>query len=98
MFYIILGAIAVIFTKYYTSVGSRKLHHRINTVKSDLLNARQRLKDVRETEYDTTRDEEHDIQRVRFAKEVIDELQLRLTLASDPEPIKLENSGVSILL
>ncbi len=88
MFWIILGAIAVIFTKYYTSVGSRKLHHRINTVKSDLLSAQEVLKGVRETEYDTTRDEEHDIQRVRFAKEVVHELQLRLTLANDSEPVK----------
>jgi len=96
MFWIILGAIGVIFTKYYTSVGSRKLHYRINKVKQDLEHSRVRLKEVRETECDKARDEEDDIQRVRFAKEVIDELRLRLTLADDPEPVVFENKGVSI--
>jgi division protein CdvB (Snf7/Vps24/ESCRT-III family) len=91
------GAIAVVFTKYYTSVGSRKLHRRINNVKLDLESARHRLKEVREDEYEMTRSEESTIQRVRFAKEVIDELQLRLTLADDSVPVVMENKGVALL-
>lgn len=96
MFWVIFGALGVVFTKYYTSVGSRKLHHRINTVKWDLDNARKRFKDIREIEFATAQDEEQDIQRVRFAKEVIDELQLRLTLSNEPKPVVFEDKSVSI--
>jgi len=90
------GAIGVVFTKYYTSVGSRKLHRRINKVKLDLEHSRHRLKEVREGEYDMTRNEELTVQRVRFAKEMIDELSLRLTLADDNEHVVVENKGVAI--
>lgn len=96
MFWVILGAIAVLFSKYYTAVGSRKLHRRINKVKLDLEHARRRLKEVREEEYDTSRAEELVIQRVRFAKEMIDDLRLRLTLSDEPDPVVVDNKGVSI--
>lgn len=92
MFWVILGAIAVLFSKYYTAVGSRKLHRRINKVKLDLENARHRLKEVREEEYDTAREEEVALQRLRFAKEIIDDLRLRLTLSDDPEPVVVDTS------
>ncbi len=97
MFWLIVSAIAVLFAKYYTSVGSRKLHRRINKVKLDLEQSRRRLKEVREGEYDITRDEELMIQRLRFAKEIIDDLQLRLTLADEPEPpVIIEPKGVAV--
>ena len=92
MFWVILGAIAVLFSKYYTAVGSRKLHRRINKVKLDLEHSRNRLKEVREEEYDTARAEELAIQRLRFAKEIIDDLQLRLTLSDDSEPVVIADS------
>jgi hypothetical protein len=97
MFWLIIGAIAVLFMKYYTSVGSRKLHRRINKVKLDLENARHRLKEVRESEYDIAQSEETTIQRVQSAKEIIVDLQLRLTLADDSnQPVMVENMGVAI--
>jgi len=77
-------------------MGSRKLHRRINKVKLDLEHARHRLKEVRESEYDTSRDEENVIQHVRFAKEMIDDLRLRLKLSDDPEPVVVENKWVQI--
>ena len=91
MFWVILGAIAVLFSKYYTAVGSRKLHRRINKVKLDLEAARRRLKEVREQEYDTSREEEEAIQRLRYAKEIIDDLRLRLTLSDEAEPVVTES-------
>ena len=50
MFWVIIGAIIVLFSKYYTADGSRTLHRWINKGKLDLQNARGRLKDVREAE------------------------------------------------
>ena len=97
MFWVILGAIAVLSSKYYTAVGSRKLHHRINKVKLDLEHARHRLKEVREEEYETSRAEELAIQRLRFAKEIIDDLRLRLTLSDEPEQVfVVEHKSMSV--
>ncbi len=83
MFWLIIGSLGAIFTKYYTAVGSRKLHRRINNVKLDLEHARRRLKEVREQEYGISQDEEVVIQRVRYTKELIDDLRIRLTTSED---------------
>ena len=84
--------------KYYTSVGSRKLHRRINKVKLDLENARHRLKEVRESEYDISQSEETTIQRFRSAKEIIVDLQLRLTLANDSnQPVMVEKKALPFI-
>jgi hypothetical protein len=97
MFWLLIGAIAVLFTKYYTSVGSRKLHRRVLKVKLDLEHSRHSLKEVREGEYGISRNEEMMIQRLSFAKEIIDDLQLRLTLADEPEqPTMVESKGMAV--
>ena len=83
MFWLIISSLGVIFVKYYTSVGSRKLHHRINKVKYDLITTRRRLKEVRGEGYDIAQEEELAIQRVRYMKEMIDDLHLRIAMNSE---------------
>tara|TARA_B100001964_G_C13774283_1_gene397354 strand:- start:403 stop:525 length:123 start_codon:yes stop_codon:yes gene_type:complete len=40
MFWAILRAVAVLFEKYYTAMGSRKLRRQINKVKLDFAHSR----------------------------------------------------------
>ena len=95
MFWLIIGSLAVILTKYYTSVGSRKLRHRINKVKLGLEHARRSLKDVREQEYDRAHDEEAIVVRVRYAKEIIDDLRIRLTTSEDDSTVVIDIKPIS---
>ena len=64
-------------------MGSRMLHRRINNVKLDLEHARRRLKEVREQEFEMSKDDEVVLQRVGYAKELIDDLGIRLTTSEE---------------
>ena len=91
MFWLIIGSLGVVFTKYYTAVGSRKLHRRINKVKLDLEHVRRRLKEVRQEQHNMSHDEEEVLQRVRYTKELIDDLRIRLS-SSEQEPVTVADT------
>lgn len=80
MFWIFLILfLAVIGAKYYTAVGTRNLERRLNKVKDDLEAARQRLREERQKQSDIAEEEEHSELRVRYMKELIHDIQIRLT-------------------
>ena len=95
MFWLIIGSLGVVFTKYYTAVGSRKLHRRIDNVKRDLEHVRRRLKEVRKEQHEMSHDEEEVIQRVRYTKELIDDLSIRLS-SSEEEPVVADAKPISV--
>jgi hypothetical protein len=97
MFWRIIGSLGVIFTKYYTAVGSRKLLHRINQVKLDLEHDRRRLKEVRKEGHDIAHDEEGVVQRVRYTKDLIDDLRIRLARADEEAEIVFDMKPISVL-
>ncbi len=76
-------AAGVIGAKYYTTLGHRKLERRLNRVKSDLEKARRRLKEEHEREKSIAQDEEIAELRLRYMKELIEDLHLRLNTSDN---------------
>lgn len=80
MFWVFLFMFAgVIGAKYFTAIGTRNLERRLNRVKAGLDKARQALNQEREKQTSVASDEEMAEMRVRFMKELMQDLQIRLT-------------------
>ena len=80
MFWIFLILfIAVIGAKYYTAIGTRNLERRLNRVKDDLEAAKQSLRDELQKQTEIGTQEELNEQRVRYMKELIHDIQIRLS-------------------
>ena len=73
LFFSIIGA------KYYTAIGTRKLERRLNRVKVALEDARQDLQGGRQLQADIAEQEKLSEQHVRYMKELIHDIQVRLT-------------------
>ena len=89
--------LGVIGAKYYTAVGSRNLERRLNRVKAALDDAWRKLKTEREKQAEFVDQEELAVLRVRFMKELIEDIQIRLSTNADhrsePKEVKAEISG-----
>ncbi|MDP6037874.1 MAG: hypothetical protein QGG64_04940 [Candidatus Latescibacteria bacterium] len=77
--------LAVIGAKYYTALGTRNLERRLNRVKDDLEAARKRLREERERQEHIGGEEELDELRVRYMKELINDIQIRLTQGGESD-------------
>ena len=86
MIWVLFALVCVVGVKYYTALGSRSLERRLNRVKRDLDTSKQNLKAHREKFSETSQEEEEVEQRVRFAKEMIEDLKLRLNSKEEKEP------------
>lgn len=71
--------VGVIGAKYYTAIGTRNLERRLNRVKAGLEKSRQALRQEREKQTQVASEEEMAEMRVRFMKELMQDLQIRLT-------------------
>ena len=83
--WILASVLAVVLVKYYTAMEMRKLEARLDAAKSDLEQYRKRLQDAQEV-LDNVRaeEEQHEI-RLRFMKELIEDLDMRLMRVESPE-------------
>lgn len=72
LFLLVVGA------KYFTAIGTRNLERRLNRVKSALEGARNRLRAERERQAGVATQVELTELRVRYMKELIQDLNLRL--------------------
>jgi hypothetical protein len=80
MFWIFLVMFAgVIGAKYFTALGTRNLERRLNRVKAGLDKSRQALDQERQKQTSVASDEEMAEMQVRFMKELMQDLQMRLT-------------------
>jgi len=79
--------LAVIGAKYYTALGSRNLERRLNRVQADLEAARQGLREERQRQEQIGGQEELNELRVRYMRELINDIQIRLT-QGDPTDYK----------
>ena len=75
----------VIGAKYYTALGTRNLERRLNRVKAGLEKVRQDLRQERERQSGVASDEEMAEMRVRFMKELMQDLQIRLSGVDAPK-------------
>lgn len=78
MLWLFLGLL-VVGVRYYTALGKRSLDRRFNRVRADLDRARQRLREQREQQTAATMEEELMVARVKYMKEMIEDLNHRLT-------------------
>lgn len=72
LFLLVVGA------KYFTAIGTRNLERRLNKVKSALEGARNRLRNERERQAGVATQVELTELRVRYMKELIQDINLRL--------------------
>jgi hypothetical protein len=86
----------VVLVKYYTALGGRRLERRLNKVKADLAQARGGLKEQHEKESNAVSTEETAELRLRYMKEIIEDLRGRLT-TSDKRVDRAEQEGPIIL-
>lgn len=68
----------VVGVKYYTSLEMRKLERRLETVKDGLQQAKDRHKITETKQEETETEEAGQTERIRFMKEIIQDLQDRL--------------------
>ncbi len=85
MFWVLLTLVAVVGVKYYTSVGLRQLDRRLASVKRDLDRSKSGLKGKREEQETVSAEEDMCENRIRNMKDLISDLEYRLTVASTEE-------------
>jgi hypothetical protein len=88
--------LCVVLVKYYTALGGRRLERRLNKVKADLAQVRQSLKDQREKEATSIQTEETSALRLRYMKEMIEDIKGRMT-TSDRNADRTDQEGPIIL-
>ena len=83
MFWALFAGVVVFGVKYYTSIEMRKLERRLNRVKDDLHLAKEKLQQAQE-KYNSVETEETSMEgRVGRMKEVIEDIQMRMTAKDD---------------
>ena len=89
IYLVVLLGLVVVAVKYYTAVGGRRLERRLNRVRSDLETARRRLRAEREKQEEIRAEEEVAELRLRYMREIIEDIEQRLT-----GPVAAEKSVV----
>lgn len=73
----------VVGVKYYTSLEMRKLERRLEAVKEGLQQAKDRHKTTQDSQEETETQEANQTERIRVMKEIMQDLQDRLSSAQD---------------
>lgn len=73
----------VVGVKYYTSLEMRKLERRLEAVKEGLQQAKDRHKTTQDSQEETEAQEANQTERIRVMKEIMQDLQDRLSSAQD---------------
>ena len=94
---VVLGLI-VIGVKYYTAVGGRRLERRLNQVRADLERSRQRLREEREKQEEIRAEEEEGELRLRYMREIIEDLEHRMTgpVAAEADVVEEKEEAIPL--
>ena len=85
----VIAALAlVVGIKYYTSFQMRNLERRLNVVKDSLHETKGVYTEAQTKQEDAAVGENHHEERIRFMKEIIQNIQIRLTSSNKPEETK----------
>jgi len=76
----------VVGVKYYTSMGMRALERRLHSVQADLYSVKKQRTNKDDEQKGAAKDEEAFEERIRSMKEIISDLEYRLTTAKEVEP------------
>ncbi len=91
MFWVfILLFLGVIGAKYYTALGTRNLERRLNRVKNELERARSRLREEHQKQSNASHQEESQELQVRYMRELIQDIQIRLSQSVEEQPKKAD--------
>ena len=82
-YWALFTAVVVFGVKYYTSVEMRKLERRLGKVREDLGLAKDRHQEAQDSANGVQNEEGLCEERVRYMKETIEDIQLRLTSKED---------------
>ena len=75
--------VLVLSVKYYTSLEMRKLERRLDTVKNGLQQVKEKLLATQDKQQSVQSEEKQFEERVKFMKEIIQDIQFRLTSAEE---------------
>jgi hypothetical protein len=81
--WIVVSLLAVLAVKYYTSVGMRKLDRRLGAVKRDLERSKQKREAAQHDQGEASREEAVHEERIRAMKDIIRDLEYRLTISRE---------------
>ncbi len=84
-FWVLITLAAVVGVKYYTSVGLRQLDRRLASVKRDLERSKEGRKEKQQAQAEVAEEEEICETRIRNMKDLISDLEYRLTVAPEEE-------------
>ena len=84
-YWVLFTLLIVVVVKYYTAVEMRKLERRLEKVKEDLQMAKEKLHETQEKHNTVKSEEELYLERVTRMKEVIEDIQIRLTTKEDAD-------------
>ena len=100
MIWVLIALLVVVGVKYYSALGGRNLERRLGKVRGDLESARQQLRAVREKEGEIADDEQMSVLRVRYMKELIEDLQIRLASSGEDDemPQKKPEAAPAVLM
>ena len=88
MIWVLIALSVVVGVKYYTALGGRNLERRLGKVRGDLESARQQLRSVREKEGEVADEEAMAVLRVRYMKELIEDLRIRLASSDEDDEMQ----------
>ncbi len=83
--WVLVGLFFVVGIKYYTSLQMRRLERRLGTVKDSLLKVKKMYKEAQIRQEEASEEEGYHEERIRYMKEIIQDIQMRLTSSDRPE-------------
>lgn len=88
VFWVLICLAATVGVKYYTSIGLRQLDRRLALVKRDLEQSKSVLKDKMSDQDKASEEENLNEERIRSLKDLITDLEYRLTVSSEEQEEK----------
>lgn len=85
--------LVVVGVKYYTSLEMRKLERRLETVKNGLHQKKDKLQAAQDRQKSVESEETMFVDRLRVMKEIIQDIQFRLTATDEFETQKVVFNG-----
>ena len=85
MVWVLVMVVMVVGVKFYTATRMRDLERRLNQVKEGLHQKKDELDAAQAQQAEVQTEENGHTERIRFMKELIDDIQIRLTTSDEPD-------------
>ena len=81
---VLISVVLVVGMKFFTATRMRDLERRLNRVKDGLIKTKESFEQSKMRQAQVATEEEQESERIRFMKELIRDIQLRLQLQDEP--------------